>query len=527
MKKKIFCSVCSVLLLASMPSSSVIASPSADIVETPDSLTITMDATSRASASFFDTIVNLISEKGASIVKNMLPTVGDFLCAKVFSALGIDYTDSYTAEITKIYAELTSINTKLDEVINQFNLNTLREFNKSLKAVSKAVMPTYKTYDQLRADELAEKYTVEQAKKEEGALYNIVEAMTTEVGNFYPAYQNFLDLIVSPDSTNPHKSLMEFYSTCFKSQWGFDTEALRNKKNFLTQISIVAYQGFALWTYAYYYNQENSTIEADKNQHKNTYTQMQNYAEPAFKLLQSELNAVIKTQNEGLSTGQVTHYNNNSTKTGRSDVRVSTRLYNGKIFSYRPREGISTNASDPSNYFSYERDERLNRYHGTRNYYHKYLMNLDLGRQIAADYNAYKTRTKQGNSFTLSKYMTHMGFSNASDSATGLYIGQQYRHKGNFFTNEYYYWDLIYIDQNGKEQTANYCSVVHKVRRTRTLSYTEHCTDSFFAIVDPSGYLHGNYEERKLGMGDTGMYQYYALSKPKTYKLSDKLGKVF
>lgn len=526
-RKKIYCSLCSLLFLGNVAFGNGFGLLSSDVNQIPVTETITLNAdSSSTTTSFYDKIIQLISEKGASIVKSTLPTVGDYLCAKVFSALGIDYTDSYTAEISKIYSELTAISTQLEAILNQFDLNILRDFNKTLKAVSKAVTPTYKTYDQLRADELANKYTEEETKKEEKALFNIIEKLTTEAGPFYSIYQDFLQLIVTPDNINIYKTLIELYTTCFKSQWAFETEALAAKKDFLTQISIVAYQGFSLWTYVYYYSQETTDTNVDKDYYHNVYTQMQGYAESAFQVLQSELNAVIKAENDGLNNSQTTHYYNDSA-TSKVDVRVSTKLYNGKLFSTRPRDGQKYGTySDSTNYFSYgrkRRHDRNNRY----DYWHSYLVNLDLGRQIAADYNAYKTRTKQDSSFTLSKYMTYLGFTNADENAKGLYIGQQYRHTGTVVTNEYYYWDVIYIDQNGQEQTVNYTSLSEKVWQSRQSYYTEHCTDSFFAIVDTSGYLYGSYTETHIGYGNTANDVYYILGKPKTYTVGEKLGKVY
>lgn len=53
-------------------------------------------------SSVFDGILKLVSEKGADLIKDNLPTVGDFLCSKVFDYIGIDYTDSYTKELKEV-----------------------------------------------------------------------------------------------------------------------------------------------------------------------------------------------------------------------------------------------------------------------------------------------------------------------------------------------------------------------------------------------------------------------------------------
>lgn len=522
--KKICRSVCSLLIFGSVVSYSGLASPSSDIAQKPDdNITFALNADS-ASSSLFDTIIGLIRDHGADLIKSTLPTVGDYLCVQVFSSLGIDYTDSYTAEISKLYTELTDINNKLDEIINEFNFITLRDFNKSVKAVSKAITPTYKTYDQLRADELNGNYTKEQASIEEKSLYDIVEGLATDKGDFYKAYWDFLELVVTPDSTNANMSLMDLYTACFRSQWGFETEALRNKKEFLTQISVLAYEGFALWTYAYYYNQQSNATTADKNQHKNTYNQMKIDAEQAFQVLQDELNAVIKAEDDGLSGSQTTHYYNSKAKS-KVDFRLSTKLYTGKLY-------YNLNGAhyvDESNYFLYTASIFYPRTNN-RSCWLSYLSNFDYGRQIAADYNAYKTRTKQDSSFTLSKYLTYMGFTNADENAKGLYIGQIHRHEGWKLSSEYDYYDVVYIDQNGQEQTVNYCTFSNKALQSPTVDYTEHCYDSFFAIVNPDGYLHGSYEEIELsgGSNSTKIMHRNAFKNSKTYyRDGDKLGKVF
>lgn len=131
--------------------------------------TVSAQAAGTQETSLFDSVINLVSEKGAGIVKDSLPTVGDYLCAQVFDCLGIDYTDSYTKQIKEVNKKLGEIQNSLVEILKnqekRISQNTMIEFYNTVDVFSGTVYPIYAGYSAMTVKEASGAYTKEQAEE--------------------------------------------------------------------------------------------------------------------------------------------------------------------------------------------------------------------------------------------------------------------------------------------------------------------------------------------------------------------------
>lgn len=168
--------------------------------------------------SMFDGVLQLVSQKGGSIVKSNLPKVGDFLCSKVFDYIGIDYTDSYTKELKAINEKLDSIEADLKTIIqNQekgVSQTTMQSFFNAVDTFSTTVHPLYAGYNALMRSEKDGKISSDKASLEEEKIYNslkeIVFGSASSTGSLYLQLTTLLNKVCEPNQT-VNKTLMQHY----------------------------------------------------------------------------------------------------------------------------------------------------------------------------------------------------------------------------------------------------------------------------------------------------------------------------
>ena len=118
---------------------------------------VTADTEETKEESVFDNILDLVAEKGAGVVKDALPQVGDFLCAKVFDQFGIDYTDSYTKALKSVNDKLDSMQKELSQLIqnqnNENSKNIIRAIFNQTKVFSMGIRTAYIYYNNILQSE--------------------------------------------------------------------------------------------------------------------------------------------------------------------------------------------------------------------------------------------------------------------------------------------------------------------------------------------------------------------------------------
>ena len=80
-------------------------------------------STATSASSVFSGVINLVSEKGADLLEDALPTIGDFIGSKIFDFFGIVYPDSFTKELQNVNDRLTNIEKDLKGILSEIKKN--------------------------------------------------------------------------------------------------------------------------------------------------------------------------------------------------------------------------------------------------------------------------------------------------------------------------------------------------------------------------------------------------------------------
>lgn len=457
-------------------------------VATPDAsakdseITVVAATSESDESSVFDGILDLVGEKGAGIVKDALPTVGDYLCSKVFDYIGIDYTDSYTKELKAVNEKLDNIQNDLREIIkNQErgeSQNTIDSFFNVVDTFSTTIHPLYAGYNVLMRQEKEKTLTAKKASEEEEKLYgnlkNIVFGNGTSTGDLYLQLTTLLDKIIEPSRTI-NKTLMEHYVVTFENRWAFDVQSFTPKKEFLGYASTTVMEGMTLYTFKHFYEMEINKDDAAQTEILETrWGNVKNKSKAVFSYLQKEINAVEKAEKTSKDTNTITHY-----ATGK---KLSKKLYVGRFYP------VSRN-----NHYTYnEWSSRRNRVKNSKVYA---LNNRNFINTIQSEFASYKVNYKKGEDFTINDYLKAVGFTCDDWNNNGLYRGQKFdssTRKANHNFNFY----LEYTDQKGSAQTLNYGEVRTSIFTSKYDKNEKQGNDySLMAFVGTDGVLIGSYDK--------------------------------
>ena len=434
-------------------------------------------------ASVFDKILSLVSEKGSDIVKSALPTVGDFLCAKVFDCLGIDYGDSYTKEARKINEKLSLIQEDLQELLKnqnkQISQNTMLSFYNNVDVLADRIYPIYTGYCALTDKENSGEYTAEEAVIKEREFYEanlekLIFGSSVSTGDLYLQLKNYADTICLPNATVQHISLMEHYSISYEHRWAFESQSFKPKKEFIAYASATLIEGLALYAF------ENTYKKAHANDTQTVvleteWARLQASASKALDYLKKELQAIEKREKEVNDAGTIYHYASGLTLSKEMYVSKVHPVEKGKHLTYAVCRAKRGSACEPIVYALNQRS----------------LMN-----QIQNDFQNYKKYYNKGSDCKISDFLKEAGFVSDNWDAY-LYRGQSFKGENNFVGDDHYRFYLEYADYTGSSKSSEWACITgystFKFKKA-TFDKKDSAGWSLMAFVKSDGYLAGDYE---------------------------------
>ena len=454
-----------------------------------------------AESSLLDGVLDLVKEKGSDIIKEYLPTVGDFLCTTIFDYFGIDYSDSFTKRINEVNEKLESIQSDLKTVIkNQTKAESQTTISSYLNIVdvfSDVIHPIYQGYNDLLLNE-KKGMTKEEAKASEEKFYNnnlknLLFGNRSSTGNLYTQLCNLADTTVSPNSTS-HKTLMEHYVVSFEHRWAFNTQSFEPKREFLGYASANLLQGLTLYSFQHLeetqiYKDDSSQLTVLDRRWKN----IKDSTKAAFQYLQKEIKTLAEEEKKYTDGNMVRHYS-----TGKEFCK---KLYVGGI------------AANEDSHFTYASRWTTTRQGNTRSVTIDVLNARDLANTIQKEFAQYKENYRKGSSCTLAEFLQSAGFTCTNWNNKGLYRGQSMYHSGAFLTNEYWKFYVEYTDTKGNAVSAYNGRVKYKVAGSPTPQYGEAANWTFMAFVGTDGILDGIYDRLYDENGNTLVDAMYSFAR--------------
>jgi len=448
--------------------------------------------------SVFDKVLSLVSEKGADIVKSNLPTVGDFLCSKVFGYLGIDYADSYTKEARKVNEKLSLIQDDLQELLKtqtkQVSQNTMLSFYNNVDVLADRIYPIYTGYCSLTDKENSGEYTPEQASQKETEFYesnlkNLIFGSASSTGNLYLQLKNFSDTICMPNVTVQHQSLMDDYRISYEHRWAFESQSFTPKKEFLGYASSTLIEGLTLYAFQNAYEKAHAN-EEQKIVLEAEWARLQASAGKALGYLQSEIKKVTDKEKAASDAGTIYHY--------ASGLTLSKEMYISKVSPVQQGNHLTylVCTSKKRTLFS-PVINTLNQ---------RSLMN-----QIQNDFQNYKKFYNKGSDFKISDFLQVAGFQSDNWNAY-LYRGQSYHGEVPFVGDNLFKFYLEYTDHDGNAQSSEWARGIQYSGfkfKDDTFNLKDSSGWSVMAFVKPDGYLAGSYEEtynHRKGKTGAGSY---------------------
>ena len=468
--------------------------------------------------SLLDGLLSLVLEKGGDLVKENLPTIGDFLCSKVFDYIGIDYSDSFTKSVKEVNEKLKSIENDLKTVIkNQQRAaseNVIDAYFNIMDVFTDAVHPIYRGYNALLREEKDNpNMSQAEAKAKEDAFYKnnlktICFGNGTSTGDLYLQLSSLMEKTVTPLATS-NKTLMEHYLIAFEHRWAFNTLSFAPKKEFLGYASANIMEGLLLYTFQ---NLKEREIYKDDTAQQavlsGRWEEVQKKSEAAFAYLQKEIKAVEEEEKAYEASNSILHYSSGKT--------LSRKLFVGGL------------AVKESNYFTYAYSSRGNRQGNMRFVSVESLNARSFANTIQSDFSSYKANYRKSASCTMSEFLQEAGFTCSNWNNNGLYRGQRQHHQGVSCTNEYWKFYVEYANASGQSRSSYYGGVKYKVFGSPTPQYGSSNNWTFMAFVGSDGYLVGSYETIYQDYGNTTVDVVYSFARRATgYNPDGEKGKVW
>lgn len=469
----------------------------------------------------FDGVLNLIAEKGAGIIKDNLPTVGDYLCAQIFDSFEIDYTDSYTKELTNVNKKLDEIEENLKEIIEnqekQVSQNTMIDFFNAVDVFSQTVYPIYAGYNNMIISEKEEIYSAEKAREQQQLFYennlqSILFGSSTSTGDLYLQLINLLNKVIIPNRTVESVTLLEHYHITYAYLWAFESQTYVPKKEFLGYVSTTILEGLVLYSFQNAYEirkAEEAGNEVQKVIYKERWKQIKSYSDKALKYLQDEINNINKEEQESFENDTTLHYS--------TGTIVSRTLYSGKVRSGSDR------------YYSYASSTYADRQKSKIIVKYVTLNNEKFIKQVQNEYLAHLKNYKKDSKYTIVDFLKDAGFSCDNWDCIGLYMSQSYKHEGSTFTTEYFNFYANHVNLYGKTINQQWVILKYEVLSVPKPTYYDYEKQNYLAFVGVDGYLIGSFEQiySDSGSGNKVVDKIYsALDVNRVYRDDSTKGKV-
>lgn len=469
----------------------------------------------------FDGVLNLIAKKGAGIIKDNLPTVGDYLCAQIFDSFEIDYTDSYTKELSNVNKKLDEIEENLKEIIEnqkkQVSQNTMIDFFNAVDVFSQTVYPIYAGYNNMIISEKEEKYSAEKAREQQQLFYennlqSILFGSSTSTGDLYLQLINLLNKVVIPNRTVESVTLLEHYHITYAHLWAFESQTFVPKKEFLGYVSTTILEGLVLYSFQNAYEirkAEEAGNEVQKVIYKERWKEIKSCSDKALKYLQDEINNINDKEKESFEKDTTLHYS--------TGTIVSRTLYSGKVRS----------ASD--RYYSYASSTYADRLKSKIIVKYVTLNNEKFIKQVQNEYLAHLKNYKKDSKYTIVDFLKDAGFSCDNWDCIGLYMSQSYKHEGNTFTTEYFNFYVNHVNLYGKTINEQWVILKYEVLSVPIPKYYDYEKQNYLGFVGVDGYLIGSFEQiySDIGSGNKVVDKIYsAVDVNRVYRDASTKGKV-
>ena len=431
--------------------------------------------------SLIDSVLNLVCEKGAGIVKDKLPAVGDYLCSKVFDYMGIDYRDSYTKNIEEVNNKLKTIEAQLQDVLRnmekQESVNTMKSFYNNVDVLSNVVYSIYIGYSSLVIKQATGQYTDAEVAAAEEDVYNELKKRIfgsgTSTGDLYLQLKSLCDMVLVPNTAKRNMTLMEHYTITYEYLWAFDIQSFTPKKEFLGYVSATLLQGVALYTFQKLYELKT----ASETQAIIIAAEWSNIApsiKNAFEYLKKEIDNISATEKERNDSNTVFHY--------ASGKILSKTLYSGKI------------GAGKDKHFGYASSYNTTRQGNIRSVSYYVLNNSNFVDLIQNDFKKYVSNYKKDSSFTILDFLKTVGFTCDNWDCIGIYKNQSYKHEGTFITCEYWRFYVNYANLNGNSVNEQWVRLRQNVLGDPGSEYTERLRKAnYIGFVGTDGVLIGSF----------------------------------
>jgi len=479
---------------------------------------VTADTEETKEESVFDNILDLVAEKGAGVVKDALPQVGDFLCAKVFDQFGIDYTDSYTKALKSVNDKLDSMQKELSQLIqnqnNENSKNIIRAIFNQTKVFSMGIRTAYIYYNNILQSEKKGTISAENAKIEEQNLYDkyitqMIFGSAASTGDIDLQLDTLFNFIVIPDVTDNKYTLMEHYHKTYEHLWAFEMQSYMPKKEFLGYLSTLLLQGIELSTFKHTYDLANATTELEKSAIQDSWKTFKSSADKATKYLSGEITAVENAEKESNTSNTTLHY-----ATGK---KLSKKLY---VAAFASKSSGNSDYYNGENYFTYGMRDKYKKWHTMYSLNCRSFINV-----IQSEYAEYVSNYKKPSTFTLANYLKEIGFTCDDWNFKGMYRGQSHTVEGIFTVFSRLY--LEYTTNSGKSESMCWT----RWKNASDCWINGEAVSKFAAFVDDKGTLVGSYEQfynRICTSGNNGAGVYKGLRTHKSYTDNvTSLGKVW
>jgi hypothetical protein len=462
-------------------------------------------AETSSSSSTLSGIMDLVVSKGGELLKDNLPTIGDFLASTVFDAIGIDYTDSYTKKLAEVTSKLEEIHSDIKTLLNNQQDGDLRtylnSFYDTIDVISSKVYPIYCGYNTLMRMEKDKKYSEAEAAVQEKSFYelnlqNLLLGTSVSTGALDTQINTLAGKVIQVATTQSAANInvVDLFTSVYKPHWAFDSQSIEPTRNFLSYVSATLLESATLFefqcTYELnYYTQQKLTSQLTVINNK--WSAVKTKVNKAFALIKTYYDKISETENYNKTTATVLHYATNT--------RFSTKLYVAQNFnvSKSSRTGYPFNYNSP--YLVYrEKYQSSNTYSTVKSFNQSSLVDT-----FVKEYKTYCSYYGKSSDYTFNNYIKEVGFT--SDSAyDGFYRNWSYEHTGNLFTTEKYHFNLYYAKLDGDTNGWVGFRIKLPVGGSADLYFHEWLiTRSLASFVKADGYLYGSYDEIYSTSGST------------------------
>lgn len=497
LNRKIVLSLMSLAALSSCAASTNVAVAAEDETEI-----INTNTQNAASTSIISSLINIVAERGSSIITKEIDNWGLAILNNVFKAVGLDFlvTSSqpdYSSCFKEINDRLTAIENTLQEIKTSIDqkeaTRVMDNFRNTFDTIKTAIDPIISGLADCADREKAATTDAEkEAILQEEVYYYENYVKNLEYTNSFAERVITLAKIITAPSSNAQNTLMRCFNVTALDMPGiypWDSMRVNSQTQFLAYVTTTLLKAMSVARYEISYRHANTTLESEKTFWSTTNDELNEAVTPALDLLQKEMNTILENQ-KSIDSGTLTHI-----ATG---IKVNKRL------------GVTSfDQSKGHNVMSYYKNTFRRGTAGYQEYYEDFNRYLLTGasdilyQYMMSDYAKFMTATAGNyNSFTFMSYLYYIGFDANNTSffaCDGLFWKMDYHHTGSTFTTEYDYLDVVHINSRGQQQSSTAAYIEDRVWRKQRYFTGSGYSNKYLVFLQPnSDYVMGNYSMKYL-----------------------------